>query len=65
MSKPTTNATYLKTQGNECPYCSSKAINGSDRYESDGIWLTREVGCEDCGRIWKDYYELQGYVQEK
>lgn len=40
-----------------CPYCKSMHIT-SGHFEPEGNYMP--VSCEDCGREWKDIYELVG-----
>jgi len=52
---------YLECMGVHCLYCDSKNIN-ADSW--DGDTATQDVSCEDCGRHWRDCYELTGIIED-
>jgi len=49
---------YLKKQGNTCPYCNSKDIRTIGPAMADCNYLTRDIQCLDCGKMWTDIYTL-------
>lgn len=49
---------YLKHGGAKCPYCESNDIEaGHMEWTSSGSAF-QEVNCNDCGKEWKDLYNL-------
>jgi DNA-directed RNA polymerase subunit M/transcription elongation factor TFIIS len=51
---------YLKEGGTHCPYCGSENISAGysphDHFDEEGMW--QFVTCQDCGKEWKDIYQL-------
>jgi len=52
---------YLECLGLRCPYCNSTNINAESW---NGDTATQDVSCDDCGKHWKDCYELTGIIEE-
>lgn len=53
---------YLECMGLRCPYCNSANIN-ADSWNGDTA--TQDVICDECGRHWKDCYELSGIIEDE
>ena len=49
---------YVKSGGFRCPYCGSTDIAGTGLSDSDADWHSKEIECEDCGKMWDDIYTL-------
>lgn len=49
---------YIEANGNYCPYCGSKAIEGTGERNSDDNWTDSEIRCLNCECHWKDVYIL-------
>ncbi len=47
---------YLR-RGASCPYCRSESITG-ESVDIEGRHASQEVGCQECGRTWRDIYRL-------
>ena len=52
---------YLACLGLRCPYCGSPHISASC-WESD--IATQDVTCDECGKHWRDCYELTGIIED-
>ena len=48
---------YLKFP-HQCPYCGTDAIAAKDIDSDEGNTLIQNIGCDDCGAEWQDYYKL-------
>jgi len=48
---------YIKNP-HECPHCKSKNIMSLGNFENDENWVSVEVECHDCGKLWKEIYTL-------
>ncbi len=51
---------YLKSDGQECPFCSSDQITSFTSPEVQGAKVYQDVECDDCGASWTDEYALSG-----
>jgi len=49
---------YIKSGGENCPYCKSDNITGGSIFEVDSGHTWQPMFCNDCERSWKDIYEL-------
>lgn len=52
---------YVFLQGAVCPSCGSDQIEASGFIEVEGSTAWQEVHCLECGSLWIDRYQLQGY----
>lgn len=52
---------YISAQAAICPFCTSDQIEGRGLVEVEGSTAHQEVHCLECGSVWNDFYELQGY----
>lgn len=48
---------YLKQKGVRCPFCKSDQIKTRPLEVEDG-GIVCEVACDNCARVWRDYYTL-------
>ena len=53
---------YAKLNGNRCPYCHSKNIQGDGSMGSDADYAWQDISCRECGKRWIDSYKLVGYL---
>lgn len=53
---------YLECLGLRCPYCDSPIIYAEGW---NGDTSTQDVTCENCGKHWKDCYELTGIIEDE
>lgn len=60
LRKPMTTEQYVETGGTRCPFCRSQNCEG-EPVEFDAGYALQEVGCNDCGRAWRDVYTLTSY----
>ena len=50
---------YLESEGCHCPYCNSQNIDsGLVHLAKYGSWFEADVSCNDCGKSWRDIYDL-------
>ncbi|MCE9616553.1 MAG: hypothetical protein K8T26_19940 [Lentisphaerae bacterium] len=56
---------YIRQGGLCCPYCGSHKIEAecAPVVETREAW--QDVACCDCGRAWRDRYDLVGYEDLK
>jgi transposase-like protein len=52
---------YLKTGGENCPFCQSEHMEGGP-VDIDGAHAHQEVSCPNCNAVWKDTYTLTDTV---
>lgn len=52
--------TLTPYDGVHCPHCGSYNIE-SDSLDADGIVVTDDVSCRNCGSTWIDHFQLAGY----
>ena len=52
---------YVSSQGSVCPSCGSDHIEASGFVEVEGSIAWQEVHCLECGSLWIERYQLQGY----
>jgi transcription elongation factor Elf1 len=48
---------YLKSKGDECPFCGSNEIEGCGPMEKAG-YITQRVICQECEEKWEVVYTL-------
>jgi len=48
---------YLDSRGSRCPFCKSEEIEGRE-INIDCDYTTQEVVCNNCGKSWRDIYQL-------
>ncbi len=51
---------YVYNEGIQCPFCDSYNLDPQE-IETD---ITQTVVCPDCGKTWKNIYQLVGIVQD-
>jgi len=54
---------YVEANGNYCPYCNSKEIEGTGNTNVDDYGVDTGVRCLACERDWKDFYILSDIVE--
>lgn len=56
---------YYKTKNSVCLYCGNKNVTALMSLDlGDGRTAEQEIGCDDCGRMWKDVYKLIDVLEE-
>jgi len=55
------NEEYIKTGGNNCPFCKSDEIESESQVQVDSTSAWQDVECKSCGRHWQDVYNLVGF----
>lgn len=58
-----TEREYSKHAGVVCPSCGSSDLDVTNLNFPDGLYITQDVGCLDCGCRWRDVYKLVGYSE--
>lgn len=48
-------------EGEQCPNCESRDINGDTIESSSATEALRKVNCDECGATWTEIYVVSGY----
>ena len=51
---------YAGHKNKKCPACGSKKIDPQGTETYLGV-ATQEIGCDDCGSLWKESYSFSGF----
>jgi transposase-like protein len=57
---------YIQSEGDHCPYCKSKNIEGEITKSADYYdGYEQEIRCNDCKKTWTDVYTLTSIAEHE